>query len=278
MAMAVALWLAGGARGAAAQMNTPEWIQDVNWHVNLGTGVALETGPDPMPGDTQQRDPFLLYFGGDVRKSWRWWYGLTFQAKAMLLADLADYPMLPYRIEGYGGLGMGPPVFRMEVIHAWVRSEPFGWVNDRQFYSTGTIFRIVGSTLPTFTGDVPLPGDQHLLSYFVAPLQINFGFYDTTVQPGIHDGQVAHVPYTSGGLRVEDRVTLTPWAQLVGAIELQKAWSNEEFRFVVDFSAIIGILENAVQFSLDVRHDHWKTPGGYTENHATFVLAARLRI
>ena len=60
------------AKPAEAQMAQPLGIDDINWRATLGTGVALETG------GLSRRDPFLLYFGAEVSKSWRWWYGLTF--------------------------------------------------------------------------------------------------------------------------------------------------------------------------------------------------------
>lgn len=261
------------ARPAAAQMDTPEWIEDVKWHATLGTGLGLETGPAAAPTSAaQQGDPFLLYFGGDVRKSWRWWYGLTYYAHADFYTGLVDYPMVPYKIDGWTGLSLGPSVFRIEVARARIRSD-FGGIAGG--YSTGTDVRIEASTLPTFSGDVSVD-ERNIVSYLVAPLQITIGHYNTEVQPGI--GTYNFKPYTSGTAMIGERFIPTDWLQLYANMTFFKAYSNVEFRWITNLGVALGILENAVQFGLDLDYDHWKTPAGYTENVATFTLSARLRI
>jgi len=268
---AVALLLALCASSASAQIQRPEWVQDVNWHASVGTGMAAETG------GVINRDPLLLYFGGNVRKSWRWWYGLTFKSRADLYTGITDYPMVPYKFYSEGMLGMGAPMFQMAVARAELVSEFAGLCkNFCTGYSTGTNIRLQASTLPTVTGEIALQDGKHLFSYFGAPLQFVIGRYSATVQQQAED--YSWMPYTSGQLKFEDRITLTEWAQLTGAMTLFKAYSNPEFRFIVDVSIAVGIMENAVQFSLDITHDHWKTPAGFTENVATFTLAARLKI
>ncbi len=258
---------------ATAQMERPEWVEDVQWHATVGTGIAAETG------GVHNRDPLLLYFGGNVKKSWRWWYGLTFKAKADLYTGITDYPMVPFKLGAEGHLGMGAPMFQMAVARAELVSEFGGFCSAPDFctgYSTGTIVRLQASTLPTFTGDISLLDGQHILTYLGAPLQIVFGRYSTEVQVNADDYNWS--PYTSGQLRLQDVMILTEWAQIHGGVTLLKAWSNPEFRFIVDIGVAVGIMQNAVQFGFDIIHDHWKTPGALTENTATFTLSARLKI
>jgi len=280
-AAALSILALGVALPAAAQMERPEWVEDVKWHATVGTGMAAETGgahyPDPETGRELFRDPLLLYFGGNVKKSWRWWYGLTFKAKAELYTGITDYPMMPYKLGAESLLGMGAPMFQMAVGRAELISEfdeicPKGCTG----FSTGTIVRLQASTLPTFTGDVSLQDGKHILTYLGAPLQIVFGRYSTVAQSNADEYNWN--PYTSGQLRLQDVMILTEWAQIRGGITLFKAYSNPEFRFIADFGVAVGIMQNAVQFSLDIVHDHWKTPGSFTENTATFTLSARLKI
>lgn len=254
---------------ASAQMNQPEWIHDVKWRASLGTGVGLETG------GVQRQDPFLLYFGGNVRKSWRWWYGLTFKGRVDLYTGLARCPMVPYKFDGQTSVALGPAVFRMEVAALRVRSD-FGFAfGGLCGYSSGTDIRLDASTLPTFTGDVTI-ADQHILTYFVAPLQVSFAHWNDTIQPNIDAYNIR--PYTGGTFGFKERWIVSRYIQLYGALTFYKAWSNKETEAVVNIGGIVGILKNAVQFGLDIYYDYWVTPPGKTWNTTTFTLSARLRI
>ena len=251
---------------ARAQMAEPNWISDVKWRASLGTGVGLETG------GVQPKDPFLLYFGGNVRKSWRWWYGLTFKSRVDLYTGIVDCPMVPYKIDGDASLALGPAVFRMEVASARIRSDFGGVCNG---YSKGTDFRLDASTLPTFTGDVAVDGGRHILTYFAAPLQVSFGHWNPVIQPGIQAFNFR--PYTGGTFRFKDRWIVSDFIQLYGGLTFYKAWSNRDTEAVFNLGGIVGILENAVQFGLDLAYDYWVTAAGMTENITTFTLSARLR-
>ncbi|MDF1564655.1 MAG: hypothetical protein P1V51_16550 [Deltaproteobacteria bacterium] len=266
---------------ARAQMERPEWVEDVKWHATVGTGMAAETGgahyPEPVTGREHYDDPLLLYFGGNVKKSWRWWYGLTFKAKVDLYTGITEYPMMPYKLGSEAYLGMGAPMFQIAVARAELISEFDGVCQSGcTGYPTGTIVRLQASTLPTFTGDVTLADGKHILTYLGVPLQIVFGRYSTMVQPNADDYNWN--PYTGGQIRLQDVMILTDWAQLHGGVTFHKAYSNPEYRLVFDIGVAVGIMQNAVQFGLDIVDDQWRTPGGLSMNTATFTLSARLKI
>ncbi len=279
----VAVFLVSAAP-AGAQMARPVGIEDINWRATLGTGVAYETG-----GITS-RDPFLLYFGAEVRKSWRWWYGLTLVSRGDLYTGLAEYPMVPYKLGATGSLGLGPHVFRIEVLRGEFYTE-FGALYD---HSTGTNFRFEASTLPTFTGDVVLgDGEEHIVSYFIVPVQLVIGQYN--FENHRRGGDYAQVdseynwhPYPAGRLRGQYRLLATEWIQLHGGLSFLKAYNGPDFRMQMDGGASIGILENTVQFSFEFLNDLWYAPicrehcgddrRGMLINTATFTLSARLRI
>ncbi len=268
--VAVALLMAMPAR---AQMARPVGIEDINWRATLGTGVALETG-----GITT-RDPFLLYFGAEVKKSWRWWYGLTFVTRGDLYTGLAEYPMVPYKLATTGSLALGPHVFRMEVLRAKFLTE-FGALYD---HSTGTNLRLEASTLPTFTGEVAFgESEEHVVSYFIVPVQLVIGQYSFANHRRV-DYQQTEMnhnwrPYPAGKLRGQHRFIATEWLQLHGALSLLKAYSAPEFRMQIDGGASVGILENSVQFSFEFMNDLWYAPDQVWVNTAIFTLSARLRI
>lgn len=256
-----------------AQMAQAAGIEDVNWRTTAGTGMAYETG-----GITS-RDPFLLYFGAEIRKSWRWWYGLTLVTRGDLYTGLAEYPMVPYKLDSSASLALGPHVFRMEVIRAAFYTE-FGALYD---HSTGTNFRFEASTLPTFTGDVALGDDEeHIVSYFIVPVQLVMGQYSFANHRRVDrrdiDPEYNWRPYPAGTLRGHYRLIATDWIQLHGGVSLLKAYSVPEFRWQLDGGASIGILENAVQFSFEFTNDLWYAPDRIWVNTATFTLSARLRI
>jgi hypothetical protein len=260
-------------RPAEAQMAQPLGIEDINWRATLGTGVALETG-----GITR-RDPFLLYFGAEIRKSWRWWYGLTLVTRGDLYTGLAEYPVVPYKLNATGSLALGPHVFRMEVLRAEFTTDFGPWPD----HSTGTLMRFEASTLPTFTGDVPFgETDEHILTYFMVPVQMVIGhyFYGTASRLEHSELQAAHNwrPYPAGKLRGQYRFIATDWIQLHAGMMFLKSYSNSEFRWQLDGGASIGIVENTVQFSLSFLNDLWYSPDEFWLNTATFTLSARLRI
>lgn len=274
---------------AEAQMQRPEWIEDVNWHANLGTGVAWETG------DFNPKDPILLYFSFDLRKSWRWWYGLTLEGEVDSFHGLAGSPFAPYKLSTEWSLGLGPAVFRMELIRAALRTDYHGFTTLGN--ATGIDVRVDAGTLPTFSGDVPLLDGKHILSYLISPLQIAIGLYDNSVLPGsgsctADDGGYSCRPYTGGTAAIADRIILTDWAQVHGGLTLFKSWSkfdanqpNKDFRLELDAGAIVGILQNAVQFGLELHWEAWVMPNEPDlrkdqrwQQTADFLLSARLRI
>ncbi len=260
--------------GARAQMERPEWVDDVKWHATVGTGMSAETG------GAVNKDPLLLYFGGNVKKSWRWWYGLTYKARVNFFAGIAECPMVPYRLDAETHLGMGAPVFQMMVIRARFETEFAGFCFDNATYSTGKNLRLKAGTLPSFGGDVKLLDGQHILTYFGSPLQVVFGRYPGAVFTNASD--FSWKPYTGGELSLGDRIILTEWAQLHGKVSFFKAWSNQELRLFVDVGVAIGILQNAVQFGLDVLNDTWLPPDptgrAGVQNVNTITLSARLKI
>lgn len=277
----VRCWVLGAllasAAPASAQMDTMEWIEDVKWHATLGTGIAAETG------GVVAQDPVLLFFGGNVRKSWRWWYGLTFESRVDLYTQITDCPMVPYKLAGEVSLSLGPQVFRMVIGRAEAETEfgsLYGAGTGCRILSTGKRFRLAAGTLPTFAGLVTIQ-ERFILTYRVAPLSVVVGLYDEEAHPGADDDVDGFNlrPYTGAELMLGNRVILSEWAQIHGELKFFKAWSEPEARFRINLGVAIGILQNAVQFGLNILWDLWNTPlNNFIWDTATFTLSARLRI